>query len=137
MGYDPPAMRRRSSRPLLIVSIAVSLVLGSVAFLFNTSAHLPHSVAAGALGAAPRAAPPVTGNTVWPGEGIARGLVLTSSSTPSAVAGYTLDGYGGIHPFGGARAVLGAAHWDTDMARGLVLLDGGGGLLVSGYTLDY
>src|SRR5258708_39994455 len=74
---------------------------------------------------------------MWPGEGTARGLVLTSGSTPSAVAGYTLDGFGGVHPFGGARAVLGAAHFDADIARGLALIDGGSGLVVSGYTLGY
>jgi hypothetical protein len=51
--------------------------------------------------------------------------------------GYTLDGYGGIHPFGGARPVMGNAHWSTDIARGLVLTTGGNGIFVQGYTLDY
>jgi hypothetical protein len=51
--------------------------------------------------------------------------------------GYTLDGYGGVHPFGGARPVEGAARFSGDVARGLVLTPGVNGLFVQGYTLDY
>jgi hypothetical protein len=51
--------------------------------------------------------------------------------------GYTLDGYGGVHPFGGARPVMGNAHWTSDIARGLVLAPSRNGMFVQGYTLDY
>jgi hypothetical protein len=51
--------------------------------------------------------------------------------------GYTLDGFGGVHPFGGARPVVGAARFDGDVARGLVLTPGVNALFVQGYTLDY
>jgi hypothetical protein len=36
-----------------------------------------------------------TGEAYWKGWDIARGIVLDSAGT----GGYTLDGYGGIHPF--------------------------------------
>jgi hypothetical protein len=53
------------------------------------------------------------------------------------VRGYTLDGFGGIHPFGGARPVIGNATWSEDVARGIVLVAGLNDIFVQGYTLDY
>src|SRR5439155_1305587 len=50
---------------------------------------------------------------------------------------YTLDGFGGVHPFGGAREIFGSAQWTADIARGLVLTTARNGLFVQGYTLDY
>jgi GH25 family lysozyme M1 (1,4-beta-N-acetylmuramidase) len=48
-------------------------------------------------------------------------------------SGYALDGWGGIHPFGGAPAVAGAPSWpDWDIARRIALRPDG----VSGYVLD-
>jgi hypothetical protein len=44
-----------------------------------------------------------------------------------------LDGFGGVHPFGGAPAVAVTAYWSGwDIARGIVLQSGGPG----GYVLD-
>src|ERR1035437_405360 len=46
---------------------------------------------------------------------------------------YVLDGWGGLHPFGGAPAVSGTAYWQGwDIARGIVLQSTGQG----GYVLD-
>ena len=48
-------------------------------------------------------------------------------------SGYTLDAYGGIHPFGGAPARSTDAYWPGwDIARGIALRADG----TSGYTLD-
>ena len=35
----------------------------------------------------------------WPGQDIARGMWFLPSATTSTAGGYTLDGFGGIHPF--------------------------------------
>jgi hypothetical protein len=44
----------------------------------------------------------ISGGGYWPGWDIARGVsFLAGSST----AGYTVDGWGGLHPFGGAPVV--------------------------------
>lgn len=49
------------------------------------------------------------------------------------VKGYELDGYGGLHPVGGAPAATGGPYWSGwDIARGLVLQSSG----TSGYVLD-
>jgi hypothetical protein len=67
------------------------------------------------------------------GWDIARDLVLLPTATAAAPAGYTLDGWGGIHPFGAAAPVTGAAYWPNwDIAKRLVLLSDGSG----GYVLD-
>jgi hypothetical protein len=70
------------------------------------------------------------------GFDIARDIVLTSTSTAAGSSGYTLDGYGGIHPFGGAPAIApGASYWKGfDIARRIVLLaDGSGGYVLDGW----
>jgi HYDIN/CFA65/VesB family protein len=47
-------------------------------------------------------APPrgIADTAYWPGWSIARDFDLFSNSTPATAAGFTLDGYGGVHPFG-------------------------------------
>jgi lysozyme len=58
-----------------------------------------------------------------------RGIALQSNGT----AGYILDGYGGIHAFGGAPAITGYAYWrGWNIARAIALRPDG----VSGYVLD-
>jgi hypothetical protein len=52
------------------------------------------------------------------------------------VTGYTLDGLGGVHAFGGAPVIADAAAFKGDVARGIVLT-GNRGPFVQGYTLDY
>src|SRR5207248_1898788 len=50
---------------------------------------------------------------------------------------YVLDGWGGVHPFGGAPGVFGYAYWPNwDLARGMVLNPDSTPASVSGYTLD-
>ncbi len=63
---------------------------------------------------------------------IARGIALQHSGHPGA--GYVLDGWGGIHPFGGAPAVTkSTGYWPgKDLTRGIVLLPNDTG----GYVVD-
>ncbi len=59
---------------------------------------------------------------------IARDFIFRSDGT----SGYVLDGFGGIHPFGGAPGVSATAYWPGwDIARGIVLASD-----ASGYVLD-
>jgi hypothetical protein len=45
-----------------------------------------------------------------------------------------LDGFGGIHQFGGAPAVTGTAYWNGwDIARSLTLATDGSGYVLDGY----
>ena len=57
-------------------------------------------------------------------------------AAPSATGGVTLDGYGGIHPFGGLNLnTASAPYWGGfDIARAVVLRqDGSGGWTLDGY----
>jgi len=69
------------------------------------------------------------------GFDIARDIVLTPGSTAAASSGYTLDGWGGIHPFGTAPAVTTASYFKGfDIARRIVLFpDLKGGLVLDGW----
>ena len=74
----------------------------------------------------------------WPGWSIARDIVLVPGD--GGHSGYTLDGWGGVHPFhvNGDGSVMPAniatAYWSGwDIARGIWLLPGSGS---AGYTLD-
>ncbi|MBV9526720.1 MAG: PQQ-binding-like beta-propeller repeat protein [Candidatus Dormibacteraeota bacterium] len=61
------------------------------------------------------------------------GLPSMNSGGPPPTAGYTLDGLGGVHPYGGAPSIAASAYWPNwDIARGLALRPD----RVSGYTLD-
>ncbi|TAN34311.1 hypothetical protein EPN29_02805 [bacterium] len=61
----------------------------------------------------------------WPGQDIARGMWFVPSSTANTATGYTLDAYGGIHPFAAGSqplpAVIGQyGYWPgRDIARAL------------------
>jgi len=55
----------------------------------------------------------------WPGWDIARAVWLTPGSTTAAPMGYVLDGYGGLHPFGGAPPPPSGPYWGRDIARKL------------------
>src|SRR5256714_12166822 len=59
-----------------------------------------------------------------------------ANAAPSATGGVTLDGYGGIHPFGGLNLnTASAPYWGGfDIARAVVLRqDGSGGWTLDGY----
>src|SRR2546428_3574819 len=54
-------------------------------------------------------------------------------AAPSATGGVTLDGYGGLYPFGGLSLnTAGRASWNWDIARAITVRGDGSG----GWTLD-
>ena len=62
--------------------------------------------------------PSFTDGPYWQGWDIARAVWLLPTSTLSRPAGYVLDGYGGVHPVGGAPAVSPTPYWQgQDVAR--------------------
>jgi len=79
--------------------------------------------------------PAVASASYWPGWDIVRGVATVPGGSGSLTAsgGLVLDGYGGIHPFGGAPPVRGGAYWPGfDIARAIALLPDASG----GYELD-
>ena len=69
------------------------------------------------------------GEAYWPGRDLGRGMALRADG----VSGYKLDGWGGVHPFGGAPRVRAPAYWSGwDITRDMALRPDG----VSGYVLD-
>jgi len=77
----------------------------------------------------------LSGFAYWPGWDIARDLLLLPTATASQPQGYTMDGFGGLHPFGGAPVAHFSAYWPNwDIAKRAVLLsDGSGGYVMDGY----
>jgi len=62
--------------------------------------------------------PALQGSVYWQGWDIARGIWLVPSSTLAQTSGYVLDGYGGLHPFGSAPAIVTGPYWQgSDVAR--------------------
>ena len=60
------------------------------------------------------------------------GLLGGTGMQGAGAPGYVVDGWGGIHPFGGAAAVVGTSYWPGwDIARGIAASAGS-----SGYVLD-
>jgi hypothetical protein len=52
----------------------------------------------------------------------------------TATGGYTVDGFGGIHPFGSAPAITPTGYWPGwDIVTGIAMAQGGNG---GAYTLD-
>ena len=58
----------------------------------------------------------VRDGSILPLDFIPRGVAYMTIGAP---AGYTLDGYGGLHRFGGAPAITNAPYWGRDIAVGL------------------
>jgi len=78
-------------------------------------------------------APPVSGGPYWPGQDIARDLIVLAGGT----TGYVLDGWGGIHPYGGAPGVTSGPYWPgQDVARRFLVYQQIPFVGVSGYVLD-
>jgi hypothetical protein len=76
----------------------------------------------------------VNTTAIWPGWNIVRDIALL----PGSRSGYTLDAYGGLHPFsdGGTMppAIPAPAYWGGwDIARGLLMTTASGGYLLDGY----
>jgi hypothetical protein len=77
----------------------------------------------------PVGSPPAPVTAQWPGWPIVRGVAVARGG----LGGYVLDGFGGIHPFGGEPALDAGTYWPGwDIARGIVLRADGH----SGYVLD-
>jgi len=62
--------------------------------------------------------------------------VILPDSTPTSVAGYTLDGYGGVHGFGGAPPVTNNSYFGWDIARGITLSPAASKSNPAGWTVD-
>jgi Cysteine-rich secretory protein family len=81
--------------------------------------------------------PAITNFGYWPHWNIARDIALTPGSTANNVSGVTLDGFGGVHPFGSAAAVTSAAYWrNWDIARSVRLSPQSTAAQPQGWTLD-
>ena len=64
----------------------------------------------------------VSNNAYWSGWDIARAMVIKPGSTAGAPAGWTVDGWGGVHPFGSAPAVTYEGYFPGwDIVRALVI----------------
>ncbi len=74
-------------------------------------------------------APELRAGAVWPRWDIARDVEVV----PSGAGGYTLDGFGGLHPFGFAASYAGAYWPGWDVARDLVLRAEGGGWVLDAF----
>ncbi len=106
-------------------------VLGSIAIPANAVRSQPFRAAyAGSVSGAVAAvsSPPVVGPGIIGRLG--RGIAAAAAG-----GGYTLDGFGGIHRFGGAPQLVGTTYWPGwDIARGIALdASGGGGLVLDGF----
>ena len=79
--------------------------------------------------------PPLTDSAYWAGWDIAR----AAHGMPGGVsAGFVLDGYGGLHPYGppglAETGTAGNHRWSWDIARDFAILpDGSGGVVLDGY----
>ncbi len=105
--------------------------LGTIAVGSTVTRSQPfRSAYAGSVNGAVSAisSPPVNGPAL-PG-GLGRGVAASPRG-----GGYALDGWGGIHPFGGAPALAGTSYWPGwDIGRGIALDPaGGGGLVLDGF----
>ncbi|HCO01876.1 MAG TPA: hypothetical protein DIT48_00670 [Actinobacteria bacterium] len=91
----------------------------------------------GINGPAPVTAASLAGGGYWPGWDIAHDIVLVPGNANHS--GYTLDGYGGVHPFHPTSdnstmpAAVQSSRWNWDIARSLWLLPGSAS---AGYTMD-
>jgi spore germination protein YaaH len=76
--------------------------------------------------------PPVFSSAVWSWK-IARAAKSLPGTMPQS--GATLDGYGGMHPFGAPITIKGAPYWrGWDIARDFAFLpDGSGGYVLDGF----
>ncbi|HYL69973.1 MAG TPA: hypothetical protein VEY89_01565, partial [Candidatus Dormibacteraeota bacterium] len=77
----------------------------------------------------------ITNEAYWPGWSVVRGIALDGDG----LGGYTLDAFGGLHPFGTNAgttppAISNPPYWPGwDIARGIALHPGLNG---KGWTLD-
>src|SRR5207237_4505998 len=81
--------------------------------------------------------PDGSSSAYWNGWDIARDIALDPADA-NAKSGYVLDGWGGVHTFGGAPAVTIADYWQGwDIARSIVVNPSDAQHpYVTGYVLD-
>ena len=81
--------------------------------------------------------PVITNNAYWANWAIARDIVLSPGSTAANVSGLTLDGWGGLHPFGSAGPAAAGTFWPNwDIARGVRLAPSSTQAQPQGWVLD-
>jgi hypothetical protein len=81
--------------------------------------------------------PTITNNAYWPSWAIARDIALAPGSTAASVSGVTLDGYGGVHPFGNSGAITSAtAYFGWDIARAVRYSPDSSAASPKGWVLD-
>lgn len=82
--------------------------------------------------------PAIVNESYWKGWNIARDVALAPGSTAANVAGLTLDGWGGVHPFGGSGAVspMGPVWPNWDIARAVRYSPDSTAASPKGWTLD-
>jgi hypothetical protein len=81
--------------------------------------------------------PAITNFAYWPGWDIARDFVLTPGSTAANVSGVSLDGFGGLHPFGTAGPTRAGGYWSGwDIARAVRLAPASTAGQPKGWVLD-
>jgi outer membrane protein assembly factor BamB len=82
--------------------------------------------------------PPTPASAYWPGWNIANDIALAPGSTRTNVAGVTLDGFGGVHPFGNSGAVAGqTAYWrNWNIARAVRYAQDSTMANPKGWTMD-
>jgi hypothetical protein len=84
----------------------------------------------------------ITNFGYWPNFDIARDFALIPSSTEASASGFTLDGWGGLHPFNSGSAVQPVTpgdypYWPNfDIARGLRLAPATTGSKPQGWILE-
>ena len=90
--------------------------------------------------AVPTSLGPVAGGGYWPGQDLARDIVLVPGD--GGYSGYTLDAWGGVHPFhptgdtSAMPAAINSTYWGWDIARDLWLAPGSTAAAPKGYVLD-
>ena len=81
--------------------------------------------------------PIITNSSYWSGWNIARDVDLVPGSTAASVAGVTLDGWGGVHPFGSAGQPGSTAYWrNWDIARAVRFSPSSTAASPQGWVLD-
>lgn len=81
--------------------------------------------------------PNISNSAYWTGWNIARSVALVPGATAATVAGVTLDGFGGVHPFGSAAAPANTAYWrNWDIARSVQLSPTSTAAQPQGWVLD-
>ncbi len=81
--------------------------------------------------------PAITNAAYWRGWNIARDLSLNPGATAASVSGVTVDGWGGVHPFGTAAGSQASTVWrNWDIARAVRLSPSSTAAQPQGWVMD-